>query len=167
MNPSDIPKTAFRTHHGHYEFTVMPLGLTNALATFQALMNRIFEPYLRQFILVFFDNILIYNPSFAQHINHLKTTFEILRFNHLYAEESTCAFAQEQIEYLGHIISKARISTDPSKVAAMLEWPQPTNVKGLRGFLGLISYYRRFVKNYGIISRPLTKLLKKDKFHWG
>jgi len=114
---------------------------------------------------VFFDNILIYNSSFDQHIYHLKTTFEVLRFNQLYIKESKCAFTQEQVEYLGHIISKTGMSTDPSKVAAMLDW-RPTSVKGLRGFLGLTSYYYRFVKNYGIISRFLTELLKKDGFHW-
>ena len=92
-------------------------------------------------------------------------TFEVLRFNQLYIKESKCAFAQEQVEYLGHIISKTGVSMDPSKAVAMLNWPRPTSGKGLRGFLGLTGYYHRFVKKYGIISRPLTELLKKDGFH--
>jgi len=94
MKPKDIHKMAFRTHHGHFEFLVMPFGLTNALATFESLMNRIFEPYFRKFILVFFDDILIYISTFDQHLSHLKTTFEILRSNQLFIKKSKCAFGQ-------------------------------------------------------------------------
>lgn len=102
---------------------------------------------------------------FAKHIDHLKATFEVLRLNKLYVKESKYAFAQSHVEYLGHIISNAGVSTNPSKVVAMVEWPKPQNVKGLRGFLGLTGYYRRFVKDYGIISWPLTELLKEG-FQW-
>ena len=139
MNPFDIPKIAFRTHHGHYEFLV-PFSLTNAPATFQSLMNQVFEPYLRDFILVFFDDILIYSPTFDLHLKHLRTTFEILKFNQLYFKRSKCAFAQDQVEYLGYVIFVLGVSTNPKKVVAMTNWLRPTTIKALRGFLGLTSY---------------------------
>lgn len=141
MNPNDIPKIAVITHHGHYEFLVTAFGLTNALATFQALMNQIFKPYLRKFILVFFDDILVYSPSFQQHLEHLRTTLRVLRFNQLFIKKSKCDFAQQQVEYLGHVISSAGVSIDSKKVVFMTAWPRPMNVKALRGFLGLTGYY--------------------------
>ena len=130
-------KTAFRTHNDHYEFLAMSFGLTNASATFQSMMNEVFKTHLRKFILVFFDVILIYSKTSATHYEHLQIVFDLLRIHQLVAKESKCSFGSEQVEYLGHIISKYGVATDPNKIKAIIEWPLPRNLRQLRGFLGL------------------------------
>jgi hypothetical protein len=166
MRDNDIAKMAFRTHDGLYEFLVMPFGLCNAPATFQALMNDVLRPFLRRFVLVFFDDILIYSASWADHLRHLQAVFTILQQHRLFVKCSKCAFGERSIAYLGHVISDAGVAMDPVKVQAISAWPQPRSARAVQGFLGLAGYYRKFVQNYGSIAAPLTALLKKDDFSW-
>jgi hypothetical protein len=123
MGEEDEHKTAFKTHHGHYQFRVMPFGLTNAPVTFQCAMNSILEPFLRKFVLVFIDDILNYSPTLQDHVQHLKQVFTVLRHHQFYLKRNKCVFAQAELQYLGHIISKEGVATDPSKTEAMVRWP--------------------------------------------
>jgi hypothetical protein len=128
----DECKTAFRTHSGHYEFRVMPFGLTSALATFQAAMNKVFSAVVRKFVLVFMDEILVYSKTLEEHLLHLQQVFSLLRQHQLYAKMSKGSFAQQSLDYLGHIISNKGVETEPDKTSAMAAWPVPTSVTELR-----------------------------------
>ena len=164
VQPEDVHKTAFHTHDGHYEFLVMLFRLTNAPATFQSLMNDIFRTLLWRYVLVFFDDILVYSRTWTEHLSYLEKVFSILLSNQLYVNQSKCLIGQREVEYLGHIISKAEVSVDPKKICTMETWLVPTNTTALCGFLGLTGYYWKFIQGYGIIAAPLTKLLKKNGF---
>jgi hypothetical protein len=160
-------KTAFKTHHGHWEFKVMPFGLTNAPATFQSAMNVIFANLLRKGVLIFMDDILVYTKTLPQHKELLQQVFQLLADHQFFIKRSKCSFAQLKLEYLGHVISAEGVATDPAKIAAIKKWPTPSSVKQVRAFLGLAGYYRKFIAQYGTISRPLTELLKKGvHFSW-
>jgi hypothetical protein len=146
IKDSDVPKTAFRTRYGHYEFLVMPFGLTNAPAAFMDLMNRVFQLYLDQFVVVFIDDILVYSRNRNEHEEHLRVVLQILRERKLYAKFSKCEFWLDRVGFLGHVISGDGISVDPTKIEAILNWNRPTSVTEVRSFLGLAGYYRRFVE---------------------
>jgi hypothetical protein len=124
-------------------------------------MNHILASLLRKCVVVFIDDILIYSASYEEHLKHVKMVFHLLQEHQLKVRLSKCTFAQQKLHYLGHVLSPQGVSTDPTKVANVQNWPTPTCVKDLRGFLGLAGYYRRFVKNFGMIAKPLTELLKK------
>ena len=166
MAEQDIPKTAFRTHHGHYEYRVMPFGLCNAPSTFQAAMDAALGPFLRKFAAVFFDNILIYSSTLADHLQHLECVFTSLSQAQYYLKRSKCVFGQRQLDYLGHVVSGSGVQPDPSKVQAIISWPTPRSPRELRAFLGLTGFYQKFIRGYTTVAAPLTKLLCKDAFKW-
>jgi hypothetical protein len=172
VHPGDIEKTAFRTHHGHFEFLVMPFGLTNAPSTFQSLMNSVLQPFLRKFVLVFFDDILIYSKSWSEHLKHLNVVLTTLRQHHLHVKRSKCAFATTSVAYLGHTINGFGVAMDGDKVEAVATWrgrshlapttlsARPARVPRPRRLLSTL--HQRVRDN----RRPLTSLLKKDAFYW-
>jgi hypothetical protein len=167
IRASDVPKTAFSTRCGLYEFLVMSFGLTNAPAYFMYLMNSVFMNELDKFVVVFIDDILIYSKSKAEHAKHLRIVLQRLRDHKLYAKFSNCEFWLDSVKFLGHTISKEGISVDPSKVQEVMDWKPPKSVHQIRSFLGLAGYYRRFLPDFSRIAKPMTELLKKGvKFVW-
>ncbi|KAL0533347.1 hypothetical protein IC582_030166 [Cucumis melo] len=167
IKDADVPKTAFRSRYGHYEFIVMSFGLTNAPAVFMDLMNRVFREFLDTFVIVFIDDILIYSKTEAEHEEHLRIVLQTLWDNKLYAKFSKCEFWLKQVSFLGHVVSKAGVSVDPAKIEAVTGWTRPSTVSEVRSFLGLAGYYRRFVENFSRIATPLTQLTRKGApFVW-
>jgi hypothetical protein len=164
MKPEDEAKTAFKSHHGHYEFKVMSFGLTGAPATFQNTMNTVLAPLLRKGVLVFID---VYSKTLEEHVSLLRQVLSLLDQHQLKVKRNKCTFAQPKLVYLGHVIGADGVAADPKNISTVQRWATPSNVKEVRGFLGLAGYYRKFVKNFGQISRPLTELLRKDRgFQW-
>ncbi|KAL4011334.1 hypothetical protein IC575_028391 [Cucumis melo] len=167
IRDGDIPKTAFRSRYGHYEFVVMSFGLTNAPAVFMDLMNRVFKDFLDSFVIVFIDDILIYSKTEAEHEEHLHQVLETLQANKLYAKFSKCEFWLRKVTFLGHVVSSEGVSVDPAKIEAVTNWPRPSTVSEIRSFLGLAGYYRRFVEDFSRIASPLTQLTRKGTtFVW-
>ena len=163
----DIPKTAFRTRYGQFEFTVMLFGLTNVPTTFMDLMHRVFQPYLDQFVVVFVDDILIYSQSEQDHEDHLRIVLQALRDHQLYAMFSKCEFWLTEVRFLGHVVSASGVSVDPEKVEAVMSWERLKSIFEIRSFLGLAGYYMRFTEDFSRLVAPLTRLTRKGvKFEW-
>ena len=165
VKTTDIPKTAFRTQRGHFEFLVMPFGVTNAPATFQRMMNAVFKEELDTFVLVYLDDILVFSRTLEEHISHLRTALRKLRDAKLFARLHKCSFFQEKVEYLGFDVSRNGIQPSPDKVRTVVEWPRPQGVRDVRSFLGLASFYRRFIQHFSMKARALTDLTK-DGIAW-
>jgi hypothetical protein len=167
ISPKDVPKTAFSTRCGLYEYLVMTFRLTNAPAHFMYLMSSIFMPELDKFVMVFIDDILIYSKNEEEHEQHLHTILQGLHDHQLYAKFNKCAFWLKEAHFLGHVISAEGIVVDTSKVPEVLDWKSSRSVTQICGFLGLAGYYHRFILNFSKITKPMTKLLEKDvKFKW-
>ncbi|GJT00639.1 putative reverse transcriptase domain-containing protein [Tanacetum coccineum] len=168
VREEDIPKTAFRTRYGHYEFQVMSFGLTNAPAVFMDLMNRVCKPYLDKFVIVFIDDILIYSKSKKEHEEHLRQILKLLKKEELYAKFSKCEFWISRVQFLGHVIDCRGIHVDPAKIESIKDWASPKTPTEIRQFLGLAGYYRRFIEGFSKIAKTMTKLTQKGvKFDWG
>ena len=167
VREAGIPKTAFRTRYEHFEFMVIPFGLTNAPVAFMDLMNRVFQPYLDQFVVVFVDDILIYSQSEVEHEDHLRIVLQLLRDHQLYSKFNKCEFWLTKVGFLGHMVSSSGVSVDLRKVEAMMSWERSKSVFGIRSFLGLVGYYRRFIKDFSRLAAPMTRLTRKEvKFVW-
>ena len=165
ITPEDVPKTAFRTPLGHFQYKVLPFGLTNAPATFQEVMNDIFRPYLRKFVLIYLDDILIYSKTPEEHVEHMRLVLEVLRRHKFYAKKKKCTFMAKELLYLGHIISDNGIRPDPAKIAAVKEWAVPKDLHELRSFLGFGNFFRKFLQGYSKMVLPLTRLTQ-SKVPW-
>jgi hypothetical protein len=159
----DIPKIAFVSRYGLYEFIVMSFGLTYAPTYFMYMMNKVFIEYLDKFIVVFIDDILVYSRSEEEHEWHLHLVLQKLQDHKLHTKLSKCEFWLKQVAFLGHVISKGGISMDPSKVQDVLSWKAPMSVGDIQSFLGLAGNYRRFIEGTSKISKAMTTLLEKDK----
>ena len=168
IRPEDREKTAFRTRFGHFEYTVLPMGLCNAPGTFMQLMNQVFADMLDRSVLCFLDDILIFSRTEEEHLRHLRTVLTRLRDQELYVKPSKCAFMQREVSFLGHRIGADGLRVAPDKISAVQQWPQPRSVTDVRSFLGLANFYRRFVKDYSRIALPLTELTKDTApWQWG
>ncbi len=154
----DVPKTAFTSRHGHFEWLVLPMGLTNAPAEFMMLMENTFREELNKFVLVFLDDILVYSRTLEEHEQHLRQVLQRLREKKLYAKLSKCCFFHQEVEFLGHFVGRAGVRMVEGKVAAVERWPTPTTQKEVEQFLGLAGYYRRFIAGFSKIASPLSQL---------
>jgi len=167
LKPEECERTAFGTHMGHYEWRVLPMGLTNACATFQSLMNRLFTAAgsLHRCVLVYLDDVLVYSRTPEEHVEHLRKVLQVLRDNKLYAKPSKCHFNKRELRYLGHVVGAEGIKVDPAKIEAVKNYPEPTTPGEVRSFLGLATYFRRFIQGFGVLARPLHELTRQ-KMPW-
>ena len=167
VKAEDVEKTAFRSRYGHYEYVIMPFGVTNAPALFRDYLNRIFRPFLDNFVVVFIDDILIYSKTHEEHAEHLRIMLGILREKQLFAKLSKCDFWMREVQFLGHVISSQGIAMDLAKVEVVIQWECPKLVSEIRSFVGLDGYYKRFIEGFSKIVAPLTQLTRKDQpFAW-
>lgn len=168
IREGDEWKTAFNTPEGHYEYQVMPFGLSNAPAVFQNFVNDIFRPFLGRFMIVYIDDILIFSADWESHVSHTRQVLEVLRKNLLFVKGEKCTFGVQEVAFLGYILTPFSFKMDPAKVQAILDWVRPTSLKALQRFLGFANFYRKFIKNFSVMAKPITDLTRKgaDLANW-
>ena len=167
VKPEDREKIAFVTSEGLYEFNVLPFGMCNGPATFQRLMNILLAEIQWHSCLVYLDDIIVFGRSFAEHIRNLAEVFQQLRDANLRLQVKKCTFCRDTVKFLGHVISTAGIATDPEKVEKVSKWPVPINIREVQQFVGLVNYYRRFVKDFAQLAKPLHHLTENNhEFQW-
>jgi hypothetical protein len=167
IRPGDEWKTAFKTKEGLYEWLVMPFGLSNASGTFMRVMNQVLKPFIGKFMVVYFDDILIYSQNTEEHLEQVREVLNVLKDNKLYLNLKKCTFLKDKLLFLGFIVGAEGIQADEEKVRAIREWPTPTTVGHVRSFHGLATFYRRFIQNFSSLVAPITECLKKGQFRWG
>jgi hypothetical protein len=168
MKLGDEWKTAFKTKFGLYEWLVMPFGLTNATSTFMRPINEVLRAFIGCFVVVYFDDILIYSKSLEEHLDHLRVVFTVLCVACLFGNLEKCTFCTDHVTFLGYVVTAQGIEVDPTKIEAISSWPPPYTVTQVMSFLALGGFYRRFVKDFSCIDVPLNELTKKDvPFVWG
>ncbi|KAL0554786.1 hypothetical protein IC582_008714 [Cucumis melo] len=167
IRPGDEWKITFKTNEGLFEWLVMQFGLSNAPSTFMRLMNKVLHPFLNKFIIVYFDDILVFSKTYDQHLQHIDQLFQVLNHNELYVNLKKCIFCCNEIAFLGFIIRKDHVLMDEKKVETIKNWSTSTTVKQVQAFLGLASFYRKFIQNFSSIAAPITDCLKKGAFQWG
>ena len=167
MKEGDEWKTAFKTKQGLYEWLVMPFGLTNAPSTFMRLMNHVLRPFIGKFVVVYFDDILVYSHDLPTHVEHLRQVLDALKRERLFANFKKCHFCSDHVVFLGFVVSRNGLQVDEEKVKAIQKWPTPTTMTQVRSFLGLAGFYRQFVRDFSTLAAPLTFLTKKNvPFIW-
>ena len=159
-------KTAFKTKDGLYEWLVMPFGLSNAPSTFMRMMTQVLRPFMGKFVVVYFDDILIYSKSKEQHLDHLKQVYSTLRRENLYANLKECSFFTDSVIVLGFVVSSKGVSADPQKVKAIVDWPKPKNIHEVHNFHGLATFYLCFIRGFSTIMAPITDCVKQGEFQW-
>jgi hypothetical protein len=161
-------ETAFKTKFGLYQWLVMPFGLTNAPSSFMRLMNEVLHAFIGKFVVVYFDDIFIYNKSMDEHVDHMRVVFNALRDARLFGNLEKCTFCTDRVLFLSYVVTPQGIEVDQDKVEAIHGWPMPKTITQVRSFLGLAGFYRRFVKDFSTIATPLNELTKKGvHFSWG
>ena len=167
LKPEAVPKTAFTTPLGLYEFRVLRFGLTNAPGTFQNIMNDVLKDVIGKFIIVYLDDIVVHSKDQAEHYKHLQIVLQLLHEHELYANLAKCKFVQPELHFLGHIVGAQGLRVDPQKVAIVQDWPVPKDKNSLQKFWGLANYFRKFIMGWAVLVSALQALLKKsDTFGW-